>query len=135
MGIEPTNICFADNYLTIQSPVHKFWWARRDLNPRSTNYEFAALTTKLQAQQFGAARGTRTPIGHFRRVLPYPLDHRRKFWCEWRDSNSQAFRRQILSLLCIPFHHTRNNIIIPQIKLQVNSWYPRSDSNRENCSF
>ena len=38
-------------------------------------------------------------------------------WCEWRDSNPQARRREILSLLCIPFHHTHFN------------WCPRSDSN------
>ena len=28
-------------------------------------------------------------------------------WCERRDSNPQSLRRQILSLLCIPFHHSR----------------------------
>jgi hypothetical protein len=26
------------------------WWARRDLNPRPTDYESAALTTELQAR-------------------------------------------------------------------------------------
>lgn|GEM_PF-2504455 len=25
-----------------------------------------------------------------------------RMWCEWRDSNPQGSRRQILSLLCIP---------------------------------
>ena len=28
-------------------------------------------------------------------------------WCERRDSNPQSLRREILSLLCIPFHHSR----------------------------
>ena len=33
-------------------------------------------------------------------------------WYEWRDLNPQSIKRQILSLMCIPFHHTRNNSII-----------------------
>ena len=32
-------------------------------------------------------------------------------WYERRDSNPQGFRRQILSLLCIPFHHSRVNLV------------------------
>ena len=30
-------------------------------------------------------------------------------WCDQRDSNSHAYMRQILSLLCLPFHHGRKN--------------------------
>ena len=33
-------------------------------------------------------------------------------WCLERDSNSQSLRRQILSLLCIPFHHQGNKTLI-----------------------
>ena len=40
-------------------------------------------------------------------------------WCEWRDSNPQSLRREILSLLCIPFHHSR-------------IWCPRRDSNSQD---
>ena len=57
------------------------------------------------------------------------------YWYEWRDLNPQSIKRQILSLMCIPFHHTRNNSIIPQAILQVNSWYPEWDSNSQNFSF
>ena len=28
-------------------------------------------------------------------------------WYDWRDLNPQSMKRQILSLLCIPFHHSR----------------------------
>ena len=37
-----------------------------------------------------------------------PLTLRGNVWCEWRDSNPQGLRRKILSLVCIPFHHTRD---------------------------
>ena len=57
------------------------------------------------------------------------------YWYEWRDLNPQSIKRQILSLMCIPFHHTRNNSIIHQTILQVNSWYPEWDSNSQNFSF
>ena len=42
------------------------------------------------------------------------------YWYEWRDLNPQSIKRQILSLMCIPFHHTRINSIIHQTILQVN---------------
>lgn len=32
---------------------------------------------------------------------------RRSIWCGWRDSNSHALRRSILSALRLPFRHTR----------------------------
>ena len=44
------------------------------------------------------------------------------YWYEWRDLNPQSIKRQILSLMCIPFHHTRNNSIIHQTILQVNNY-------------
>lgn len=30
-----------------------------------------------------------------------------KILCGWRDSNSHAFRHQVLNLACLPFHHIR----------------------------
>ena len=47
---------------------------------------------------------------------------RMPYWYEWRDLNPQSIKRQILSLMCIPFHHTRINSIIHQTILHVN-WY------------
>ena len=33
------------------------------------------------------------------------------YWYEWRDLNPQSIKRQILSLMCIPFHHTRISLL------------------------
>ena len=50
-GLEPARLSATDfksvmatNYITVAVVyLQKFWWARWDSNPRSTNYEFAAL--------------------------------------------------------------------------------------------
>jgi hypothetical protein len=33
------------------------------------------------------------------------------YWYDWRDLNPQSMKRQILSLLCIPFHHSRVKLV------------------------
>ena len=45
-------------------------------------------------------------------------------WCGWPDSNRHASRREILSLLCIPFHHTRNLLfgVPPGTRTPTNSF-------------
>ena len=53
----------------------------------------------------GTAYRNRT---HIQEVEALCIIHYTKaVWCEKRDSNPYALRRQILSLLCIPFHHSR----------------------------
>ena len=59
----------------------------------------------------GTAYRNRT---HIQEVEALCIIHYTKaVWCERRDSNPYAFRRQILSLLCIPFHHSRINLVLP----------------------
>lgn len=53
------------------------WWAMRDSNPHSTDYESGALTIKLIAQ-YGLCGRTRTYNQHLRRVLHYPLCYAQK---------------------------------------------------------
>ena len=53
----------------------------------------------------GTAYRNRT---HIQEVEALCIIHYTKaVWCERRDSNPYTLRRQILSLLCIPFHHSR----------------------------
>ncbi len=44
-----------------------------------------------------------------------PLTPRGNDWCDWADSNRHDFRRQILSLLWLPLHHSRELLTKHQI--------------------
>ena len=113
-----------------------FWWAKRELNSHSTDYESAALPLSYWPK-FGPAGRNRTHIGRFRRALPYPLDHSRIFGASGRNRTGMP-KREILSLLCIPISphslvsHYRQKHTTLSIMRYILTWCPRRDSNSQN---
>jgi hypothetical protein len=77
---------------------------------------FEPLAAGLKGQSLSIrvyARGPETPFaimghgGSSFRYLEAALEHALA-WCALRDLNADAFRRQLLRLLCLPFHQERN---------------------------
>jgi hypothetical protein len=106
VGIEPTNICFADNYLTIQSPVHYSGTPSRNW-------------THIHSLEESC-------------IFHYTIG----VWYGWWDSNPQnsdfksdMYTNSITSASKEPLFY------INMFYMSTTIWYPCSDSNWENFSF
>jgi hypothetical protein len=81
--------------------------------PSTTRFQTEDSTRLSYILLYGCLGRTRTCDPVINSHLLYLLSYKAIIWCERWDSNPQAQGREILSLLCIPFHHSRNVLSAP----------------------
>ena len=151
-GLEPAWNGFAIRRLTIQQHTHIFWypcsdsnweqllllrettlpicpqghwWAERELNSHSIDYESTALPLSYQPNNWHPHEESNLD-SQFRRLLHYPLYYGDKLGANGRTRTDKP-KREILSLLCLPISpHSQ--------KLWRKMWESNSLSCFHNCT-
>lgn len=102
-----TLLSLADNELNSQSPTTAYIWCPHfDSNEVFNRTKVAHHHICFAGVIVWCSYFDSNEVSSLTKAVHHRICFRSDVWYRWRDSNSQSNkRRQILSLMCIPFHH------------------------------